>query len=192
MKTFSALRVLLIASLALLFAACETTKPEQAAAMPAVGSAVSASAVASAPEPAPAPTTAAAVKAAEPASPAVELPVRPRPEQLFAEGSEAYEKGDYKAAIRKLSAASEAAVPGSALQRDSYKFLAFSYCVSNQKPACRARFVSLLKIAPGFQLTRAEAGHPLWGPVFREVQLAQSTLTNGTKVTKNSKSVKKQ
>jgi hypothetical protein len=190
MKITLAMRAFLITIFSLWMAACETTKPEASSAMP-TSSATPAGSAGAVAATEPAPTTAAAVKAAEPPSPPVEVPVRLKPEQLYSEGSEAYEKGDYKSAIRKLSAAIEGATPGSALQRDSYKLLAFSYCVTNQQPACRARFASLLKVAPAFQLTRAEAGHPLWGPVFREVQQAQAGLSDSTKNSKSSRTAKK-
>jgi hypothetical protein len=93
-----------------------------------------------------------------------------KPEQLFAEGKDLYERGDYKNAIRKLSAARDASDDNAAIKQNSLKYLAFSYCVSNQKPLCKNQFTTLLKIAPAFQLSRGEAGHPLWGPVFKEVK----------------------
>jgi hypothetical protein len=109
--------------------------------------------------------------------------VKSEPELLFAEGTELYEKGDYKAAIRKLQAAKDAASDASAIQQNSLKYLAFSYCVTGQKALCKVQFVSLLKMTPEFQLSRAEAGHPLWGPVFKEAKAggkAQMTTTAST------------
>jgi hypothetical protein len=93
-----------------------------------------------------------------------------KPEQLFAEGKDLYERGDYKNAIRKLGAARDAADDNAVIKQNSLKYLAFSYCVSNQKPLCKNQFTTLLKLAPAFQLSRGEAGHPLWGPVFKEVK----------------------
>jgi hypothetical protein len=175
MKISPAVNLVVVSMLVTLLAACETTKPEATTAIPpasAFGSPEQASSTA--PVVTPAPVVTNSIKSVEPAPVAVEAPAKPKPEQLFAEGREAYDKGDYKSAIRKLTAASEGAVAASALQRDSYKLLAFSYCVTNQKAPCRVKFNSLLKIAPSFQLSRAEAGHPLWGPVFREAQAAVS------------------
>jgi hypothetical protein len=93
-----------------------------------------------------------------------------KPEQLLAEGKDLYDKGDYKGAVRKLSAARDAVDDSSVVKQNSLKFLAFSYCVTNQKPLCKQQFISLLKLAPAFQLSRGEAGHPLWGPVFKEAK----------------------
>jgi hypothetical protein len=109
-----------------------------------------------------------------PAIAVAEVPARPKPEQLLTEGTESYNKGDYKGAIRKLQMASETSEPNSGTKLSSLKLLAFSYCVTNQRPQCAAQFTSLLKISPAFQLTRAEAGHPLWGPVFKEAKDASA------------------
>lgn len=103
--------------------------------------------------------------------PAVALPsVSVGADQLLAEGINLYEQGDFKGAIRKLHSARDSADPGSAVQQTSLKYLAFSYCVNGQKSLCKAHFVSLLKVTPSFQLTRAEAGHPLWGPTFKDAR----------------------
>lgn len=95
-----------------------------------------------------------------------------KPEQLLTEGTELYEKGDYKGAIRKLVLARDSADETSATKQDSLRLLAFSYCVTGQRPLCKTQFSNLLKMAPDFQLSRAEAGHPLWGPVFKEAKSA--------------------
>jgi type IV secretory pathway VirB10-like protein len=111
----------------------------------------------------PAPVTPPVAKAAE------ALPVV-KPEQLYAEGKDLYDKGDYKNAIRKLSMARDASEDTPSIRQNSLKLLAFSYCVTSQRPQCKAQFTSLLKLAPSFQLSRGEAGHPLWGPAFKEVK----------------------
>ena len=95
-----------------------------------------------------------------------------KPELLLTEGTELYDKGDYKGAIRKLQLASETADDTTPTKLDSLRLLAFSYCVSGQRMLCKTQFSNLLKITPDFQLSRAEAGHPLWGPVFKEAKLA--------------------
>jgi hypothetical protein len=106
-----------------------------------------------------------AVKPPEPVAPAVV-----KPEQLFSEGKELYEKGDYRGAIRKLTSARDASDESPAVKQNSLKYLAFSYCVTSQRPLCKTQFSSLLKLSPTFELSRGEAGHPLWGPVFKEAK----------------------
>jgi hypothetical protein len=111
------------------------------------------------------PVSAATAKAAEPVVPPVV-----KPEQLFSEGKELYEKGDYRGAIRKLTSARDGSDDATAVKQNSLKYLAFSYCVTSQRPLCKTQFASLLKLSPAFELSRGEAGHPLWGPVFKEAK----------------------
>jgi hypothetical protein len=116
------------------------------------------------------------------------LPIVPVPEvakvtadQLLQEGTVLYEKGDFRGAIRKLVTARDTADDGSIVKKQSLRQLAFSYCVSNQRVLCRQQFASLLAIEPSFQLTRGEAGHPLWGPAFQEAKAAMSATVNKKK-----------
>ncbi len=55
-------------------------------------------------------------------------------------------------------------------QITAHKYLAFIHCVSRRERQCRAHFRSALELDPGFDLKPAEAGHPMWGPVFRSVK----------------------
>jgi hypothetical protein len=50
------------------------------------------------------------------------------------------------------------------------KYLAFISCVSGRDRQCRAYFRRALELNPSFELEPAEAGHPTWGPVFRNVK----------------------
>jgi hypothetical protein len=99
-------------------------------------------------------------------------PVKPPGEVALSEGTALYEKGDYRGAIRKLTTARDALDDSTAQKKTSLRLLAFSYCVTSQKPLCRQQFNTLLKIDPSFELAKAEAGHPLWGPVFKEAKVA--------------------
>ena len=61
-------------------------------------------------------------------------------------------------------------------QRDqvtAHKYLAFIHCVSGRERQCRGHFRSALDIDPNFELAPREAGHPMWGPVFRSVKTAR-------------------
>ena len=55
-------------------------------------------------------------------------------------------------------------------QITAHKYLAFIHCVSKRERQCRAHFRSALELDPNFELQPAEAGHPMWGPVFRSVK----------------------
>jgi hypothetical protein len=110
---------------------------------------------------------------ASPTAPIAEPP-KVTAEQLLQEGTVLYEKGDFRGAIRKLVTARDTADEGSVIKKQSLRQLAFSYCVSNQRVLCKQQFAALLGIEPSFQLTRGEAGHPLWGPAFQEVKAAMA------------------
>ena len=55
-------------------------------------------------------------------------------------------------------------------QVTAHKYLAFIHCVSKRERQCRAHFRSALELNPNFELGPAEAGHPMWGPVFRSAK----------------------
>ena len=85
------------------------------------------------------------------------------------EGIQHYEEGNYRAAVRRLQFALEEGL--TLPQRvQAHKYLAFIACVSGQQLTCREEFAIALDLDPNFRLTDAEAGHPMWGPVFRNVR----------------------
>ena len=119
----------------------------------------------------PAPPVAAA-PAPPPADPPAPppVPVRGLAEQEFDLGVKAYEDGDYKTAARHLQAAANFGLPSASERATTHKYLAFIACTSNQPRVCRDEFRRAFAADPAFDLTPAEAGHPLWGPVFRAVK----------------------
>jgi hypothetical protein len=165
---------LVVAAAVLLLGACETAKPPIAASQ-ITGTAMTEKSARETPTP----PSGQATSASSPVAKAIEPAPVIKPEQLLADGKDLYDKGDYKSAIRKLGAARDAADDSSATKQNSLKLLAFSYCVTNQKPLCKQQFTSLLKLAPAFQLSRGEAGHPLWGPVFKEAKDQKDIKTDG-------------
>ena len=84
-----------------------------------------------------------------------------------------YEEGNYRAASRRLLFALEEGltVPDRVV---AHKYLAFIACVSGRQLTCREEFAIALKLDPTFELEEAEAGHPIWGPVFRSAQAASA------------------
>lgn len=94
--------------------------------------------------------------------------VRVRAESALSEGLRLYEAGHYYLAEEQFLKpdiwASDAP-----LQLKAAKYLAFSYCVTEQMIQCRFAFERALQIDPAFRLDSAEAGHPLWGPVFAQL-----------------------
>lgn len=81
-----------------------------------------------------------------------------------------FEEGNYQASTVALQGVLETGVSGKAEKVMAYKYLAFIQCVSGHEPLCRDYFKKLLEIDPNFNLDTAEAGHPIWGPVFRSVK----------------------
>ena len=84
-----------------------------------------------------------------------------------------YEEGNYRAASRRLMFALEEGLDESD-RVQAHKYLAFIACVSGRQLTCREEFAIALKLDPSFELDEAEAGHPIWGPVFRSAKAASA------------------
>jgi Tfp pilus assembly protein PilF len=93
---------------------------------------------------------------------------RPAERALLA-GMRAYDDGQYADAERELKAALAAGLASPKDRASAHKLLAFVYCSSQRLDACDGAFRSARSADPGFVLSRAEAGHPLWGPVYRKL-----------------------
>jgi len=90
-------------------------------------------------------------------------------EAALTAGIQKYEEGKYPEATKQLQTALKQGL-GSSDEVRAHKYLAFIDCVSERIPACRDEFRKALRIDPGMELSAAEAGHPIWGPVFRAVK----------------------
>ena len=87
----------------------------------------------------------------------------------LAAGIQKYEDGKYVEAATRLQAAlAEGLSPAEEVK--AHKYLAFIHCASRREKLCRSEFRKALDKDPAFQLEAAEAGHPIWGPVFRSVK----------------------
>jgi len=82
-------------------------------------------------------------------------------------GIRAYEDGEYTYASRLLQASLDAGLRGTSNRMRAHKYLAFIHCVSGRTQQCRDEFRKALDIDPSFALREDEAGHPIWGPVYR-------------------------
>ena len=84
-------------------------------------------------------------------------------------GLKQYENGQYDQSLKSLQSALQQGLP----ERDrltAHKYSAFIHCVSNRERQCRDEFRRALAADPALDLDAAEAGHPVWGPVFRSVK----------------------
>lgn len=107
-------------------------------------------------------------------APKVEAPpVRSADQAALDEGIALYNRGDFPAAIKRLSATEIAASGNKANQLTALKYMAFSYCVTSRQTLCRQQFEKALKLDPKFDLAPGEHGHPLWGPVFTRAKKAK-------------------
>ena len=84
-------------------------------------------------------------------------------------GIRKYDNGEYDAASKDLQTALKLGLWDSDRVR-AHKYLAFIHCASGRTEECRREFRLALDIDPKMQLAPAEAGHPIWGPVFRSVK----------------------
>jgi Tfp pilus assembly protein PilF len=93
---------------------------------------------------------------------------RPAERALLA-GLRAYEDGQYVDAERELQRALAAGLASAKDRAAAHKHLAFVLCTSNRTSACEAAFRAAIATDREFALSRAEAGHPQWGPVYRRI-----------------------
>jgi len=90
-------------------------------------------------------------------------------ENMLDKGIRAYDDGDYKVAARNIQGALDAGLTTHSQAR-AHKYLAFIDCISGLQGQCREEFKKALEIEPNLELKTEEAGHPIWGPVFRSVK----------------------
>jgi Tfp pilus assembly protein PilF len=91
-------------------------------------------------------------------------------EQDLASGVSRYDDGKYSESAQLLQASLDEGLSAKSDQVKAHKYLAFIHCVSGREAQCRNEFRAALNIDPSFDLAANEAGHPMWGPVFRSVK----------------------
>jgi hypothetical protein len=130
-------------------------------------------------KPATTPTSTTTPGTATPATPSAPPPtevVRRPAELAVAEGVDLFNQGQFASSIKKLQDSPEIWTDAQPLQIEALKYLAFAHCVNNRRVPCRQNFDKLLALDPAFELTAAEAGHPQWGPVFKQAKQARSAV----------------
>ena len=91
-------------------------------------------------------------------------------EPMLQRGAKSYEEGAYKTAGRQFKTALDLGLEARSDQASAHKYLAFIACTSAREKACQDEFRKALDSDPAFELQLSEAGHPMWGPVFRKVK----------------------
>ncbi|WP_223247385.1 TssQ family T6SS-associated lipoprotein [Sulfuriferula sp. AH1] len=91
-------------------------------------------------------------------------------EQELSTGIHSYENGNYQTAAKTIQNALNNGLTFKSDQVTAHKYLAFINCISEREKLCREEFKRALVLDPNFELSMAEAGHPIWGPVYRSVK----------------------
>jgi Tfp pilus assembly protein PilF len=84
-------------------------------------------------------------------------------------GLKQYEDGDYADSAKNL----QVAIDQGLAEKErvvAHKHLAFINCASDRERQCRDEFRKALAVDPTMELAPAEAGHPIWGPIFRSLK----------------------
>lgn len=83
-------------------------------------------------------------------------------------GLRAYDEAQYPESERALNEALRLQLATPRDRATAHKTLAFIYCTSGRTAECAAAFRSARAADPAFALSKAEAGHPVWGPVYQQ------------------------
>ena len=108
------------------------------------------------PPPAPAPTGLAEV---------MERPA----ERALLDGIRAYDDGQYAQAEKALRMALGEGLQSTRDRATAHKLLAFITCTSERLSDCETQFREARAADASFALSRSEAGHPVWGPVYQSL-----------------------
>jgi Tfp pilus assembly protein PilF len=109
--------------------------------------------------------------APEPPAPKVEAPperIAAPGEAALAQGIKLYQAAQYGEAETQLKLALQQGLMVGPDRASAHKYLAFIYCTSKREGLCSAAFKSARQADPAFVLSKSEAGHPLWGKVYRK------------------------
>lgn len=118
--------------------------------------------------PAPEPPTLTASAPAVVAEAPPPTPVVTPAESALAQGVKAYQAAQYTVAETQLKNALQLGLTKPADVASAHKHLAFVYCTSRRETLCGTAFKAARAADPDFALTKSEAGHPMWGPVYRK------------------------
>lgn len=99
----------------------------------------------------------------------------PKAERDLSAGIRAYEDGEYGSSAVLLQNALSAGLLLNFDKVAAHKYLAFIHCAQAREKSCRNEFRKALELNPKFELTPAESGHPLWGPVFKSLKHAMTS-----------------
>ena len=83
------------------------------------------------------------------------------------DGLKKYDSGNYDEAMNNFLLALDSGQLPVSEQLMARKHMAFVHCLSGRETNCKEEFEKVITLDPKFDLTPAESGHPIWGPIFR-------------------------
>ena len=109
--------------------------------------------------------------APQPPAPTGLMDVAERPaEKALLAGIRAYEDAQYAQAEKHIGLALYTGLASAKDRAAAQKHLAFIYCTTSRPAECEAAFRAAKQADPAFALSKSEAGHPIWGPVYKRLQ----------------------
>ena len=90
-------------------------------------------------------------------------------ESALLDGIRAYDDGQYAQAEPLLRKALAEGLQSARDRATAHKLLAFITCTSDRLADCQQQFRDARAADASFALSRSEAGHPVWGPVYKSL-----------------------
>ena len=99
----------------------------------------------------------------------LDVSARPAERALLA-GLKAYDDAQYDPADRLFREALSAGLVSPRDRAEAHKRLAFIQCAAGRLGDCETEFKLARQSDRTFALDKTEAGHPVWGPVYKKLQ----------------------
>ena len=98
----------------------------------------------------------------------LEVSARPA-ERALLDGLKAYDDAQYNSADRLFREALAAGLVSPRDRAEAHKRLAFIHCAAGRVGDCESEFKLARQSDRTFALDKSEAGHPVWGPVYKKL-----------------------
>ena len=99
----------------------------------------------------------------------LDVSARPAERALLA-GLKAYDDAQYDPADHLFREALAAGLVSPRDRAEAHKRLAFIQCAAGRLGDCETEFKLARQADSNFALDKSEAGHPVWGPVYKKLQ----------------------
>ena len=99
----------------------------------------------------------------------LDVSARPAERALLA-GMKAYDDAQYDSADRLFREALAVGLVSPRDRAEAHKRLAFIQCAAGRLGECETEFKLARQADRTFALDKTEAGHPVWGPVYKKLQ----------------------